>query len=52
MAGCVLDPPTGVTPAGTDKVTLTFGASDTVMKMKVNADPEMTLERCPTTPTP
>ncbi|MEQ1781587.1 MAG: hypothetical protein ABMA14_09520 [Hyphomonadaceae bacterium] len=51
-AGCVMDPPTGAAPAGADTVTLTFGASDTVMKMKVNADPEMTLERCPTAPTP
>lgn len=51
-AGCVADPPAGNTPPGTDTITLTFGASDTVMKMKVNADPEMTLERCPAAPTP
>ena len=51
-AACVTDPPTGAAPAAADGVTLTFGASDTVMKMKVNADAELTLERCPAPPNP
>lgn len=51
-AACVSDPPTGATPLADDAVTLTFGASDTVMQMQVNSGEPMTLERCPVSPTP
>jgi hypothetical protein len=37
---------------GVDLITLTFGASDTVMQMQLNADKVLTLERCPAPPNP
>jgi hypothetical protein len=51
-AVCISDPPTGAPPSGQDTITLSAGASDTVMEMQVNTGAPMTLERCPTIPAP
>lgn len=57
-AVCISNPPStsqtvGVAqPSGEDTITLSAGASDTVMQMQVGIGAPMTLERCPTAPTP
>lgn len=51
-AVCASDPPKGASPSPADEITLNFGASDTVMQLHVNAEAPLTLERCPTAPTP
>jgi len=51
-ATCGRNPPIGAASSGADLITLTFGASDTVMQMQVNADKVLTLERCPAPPNP